>query len=119
MGRPSHEPTERTKKLVQDLASAGFAYERIAKHIGIDSETLAKHYKAELEYVDHALGEIAGRALLIARTGDPKVAIPMMIFILKTRCGWRETDDKDLTDKIISYVIDSKAGKNAWERRDK
>jgi hypothetical protein len=104
---------------VRDFSCAGFPQERICKHLDIDCDTLRKHYKPELEYVDEALGEIAGRAMFLARTADPKIATALICFILKTRCGWRETDDKEMTDKLINYVIDSKSGKNEWERRDK
>jgi hypothetical protein len=50
-GRPSHTPTDATKRKVSIAAGAGITRENIALSMGIDRDTLAKHYEHELTVV--------------------------------------------------------------------
>lgn len=116
MARPAHEPTEATRKLVEGMVLVGYPHEEIVNYIGIASvDTLKKHYAKELDAMREKGAALAKTAYQIAMQGN----VPMIMFILKTRYGWRETDMNEAANKLINYVIDSKAGKNEWERRDK
>ena len=47
-GRPPHEPTPKSRQRVAVVAGAGWNREEIAELLGIDADTLAKHYKHDL-----------------------------------------------------------------------
>lgn len=49
-GRPPWEPTDLDRGRVQGYAEAGFTHEQIAKRVGIDVKTLAKHCGDILEF---------------------------------------------------------------------
>jgi hypothetical protein len=89
-----HIPTEDSRKLVKGLAAVGIRYVDIALKLDITDDTLRKHYKAELE-----LGRIDANAQLgntlfqQAKKGNTTA----LIFWLKTRAGWKETQVNELT----------------------
>jgi hypothetical protein len=94
MSRHPHAPTPAQRQLVQLHATIGTPQKIIASIIGIDDKTLAKHYREEL---DHAMAQanatIGGALFNKAKGGDTAA----MIFWMKTRAGWREKQDIDLT----------------------
>jgi hypothetical protein len=99
-----HEPTDKTRSEVSALASFGVPQEDIAAYIGISKPTLAKHYADELSFssikanaqVGKYLFSLAsGQAIKSGAThGDCRTAA---IFWSKTRMGWRETNNLDVT----------------------
>jgi predicted transcriptional regulator len=48
-GRPSYKKSEENQRFVEVRAAAGWTHEMIAQDMGIDSDTLRKHFSAELE----------------------------------------------------------------------
>lgn len=101
--RKQHVSTVETRKLARALASVGITYEDIASKIGISHETLVKHYKQELAdgRID-ANAQVAKGLFEQARAGNTAAAI----FWLKTRAGWRETYNLDVTAKPLPASID-------------
>jgi hypothetical protein len=99
-----HEPTDKTRSEVSALASFGVPQEDIAAYIGISKPTLAKHYPDELSFssikANATVGKFlfsmaSGQALKQGATyGDCKTAA---MFWAKTRMGWRETNNLDVT----------------------
>jgi hypothetical protein len=89
-----HIPTEDSRKLVKTLSAVGIRYVDIALKLDITDDTLRKYYKAELE-----LGRIDANAQLgntlfqQAKKGNTTA----LIFWLKTRAGWKETQVNELT----------------------
>ena len=60
-GRPVFIPTEDQKFLVTMMSSTGVPHERQAKALGVNSKTLRKYFKEELQVGrDRAHAEIAG-----------------------------------------------------------
>lgn len=108
-GRPSHEPTEESRKLVSMHATVGTNHETIAAIIGIDDKTLRKHYREEL---DHAMAKanaaVGGSLFIKATTGDTSA----MIFWMKTRAGWREKQEVDVTSNGATIALTSLDLKN-------
>ena len=100
-----HVPTERSRGEVAALVSFGNTQEEIAAHIGICVDTLAKYYRDELDNsVVRANAKVANRLFRKATEGDDLTA---MIFWLKTRAKWRETNDtKSVSDSIVEKLID-------------
>ena len=48
-GRPPHEPDEKTRAIVESAVAFGITQDDIATHLGIDDDTLRKHYRKELD----------------------------------------------------------------------
>ena len=92
MPRKAHSPTPEQRQLVQLHATVGTTRATIASIIGIDQKTLTKHYKNELDLaLAKANATIGGALFNKAKNGDTAA----MIFWMKTRARWRETDRAD------------------------
>ncbi len=90
-----HKPTDATRKQVQDYAAIGTSQDDIAKVIGVSKNTLILHYRHELDTaMTKANGAVAGKLYSKCMDGN----VTAMIFWLKTRARWRETDPLDLSD---------------------
>lgn len=94
-----HEPTEETREWVERMSAAGIQQENIARALGIHRETLAIHYREQLDgAADRANTQVA--RTLFAKATDPDMSGPSVtaaIFWLKTRGGWKETDRHEMT----------------------
>ena len=107
----NHEPTKATRDTVALHALVGTPQEVIADVLGIDPKTLRKHYREELDQaLAKANATIGGTLFNKAKSGDTSA----MIFWLKTRAGFRETQNIDHTsgdgsmspvDKVTIEVI--------------
>lgn len=84
MGRPTHEPTEKTRIEVNTLASVGTPQDEIAKYIGVDRKTLTKHYRDELDRAMIGANAQVARRLFKQTENNTAAAI----FWLKCRAGW-------------------------------
>lgn len=73
LGRPSFEPSEEQRQMVMILAAAGHIQKMMAARLGINVDTLRKHFRAELDegtdYANSALGEVLYKKAL---SGDIK-----------------------------------------------
>ena len=86
--RDEHVPTDENRALVRALAKYGVRQHDIAVQIGVSTGTLTKYYSAELDAgMAEAAEGLAKTAYQMAMDGD----VRMMIFLLKTRLGYRET----------------------------
>lgn len=94
MARHEHEPSLQSRQLVQLHATIGTQQSVIADIIGIDAKTLRKHYRAELDHATAQANAAIGGALFNKAKGGDTAA---MIFWMKTRAGWRETQVVDNT----------------------
>lgn len=88
-GRPLYTPTAEQRKMVELYAAVGTPHLVIADVLGVAEMTLRKHYRAELTQGLHkANAKVAGKLFNIAMAGNPAA----LIFWLKSRAGWRETN---------------------------
>jgi predicted transcriptional regulator len=95
-GRPAYEPTEGERALVRKLLLSGITIEEIAELLKKAKGTIYKHFQEEIdETVPKAHAQIAGKIYQMAMAGDKT----LLMFIAKTRLGWRETNNLDLTSK--------------------
>lgn len=103
--RRVHVPTDENRDIVSSHAIVGTRQEVIADILGIDPKTLRKHYREELDQsLAKANAVIAGSLYGKALGGDTAA----MIFWLKTRARWRETDradDPQQTAMNISFEL--------------
>lgn len=93
MANNAHTPTEKTRAEVSALTSFGIVQDEISTYLGIDLKTLRKHYRRELD-----TGVTRANAAMAKRLFDAGIkdgSVPAMIFWLKTRARWRETDDSN------------------------
>ena len=105
----THYPTEAQRQLVQLHATIGTPQKEIARIIGIDDKTLAKHYREELDLaMAKAIAAIGGALFNKAKGGDTTA----MIFWMKTRARWKEqhqvdhtSSDGSMTPHVIERVI--------------
>ena len=86
--RDKHVPTDEKRAIVRALAKYGVRQYDIAVQIGVTKGTLVKYYSAELDAgMAEAAEGLAKTAYQMAMDGD----VRMMIFLLKTRLGYKET----------------------------
>jgi transposase len=84
-----HIPDDSSRKLVRSLSAVGIRYVDIATKLDITDDTLRKHYKKELEEGRIDANASIGQGLFAqAKNGN----VAAMIFWLKTRAGWKETN---------------------------
>lgn len=103
MARPSFQPTDEQRKLVEQFAAFGIPVEEMTNLVTdkngkpIDEKTLRKHFKAELETGRvKANAKVAMTLYSKALSGDTTA----MIFWLKTRARWKESPQSvELTGK--------------------
>ena len=89
-----HEPTPQQRKMVESMSAYGIPQEDIAKVVGIDRKTLAKHYRDELDTATaKANAKVAETLYKQATNADNPRSATAAIFWLKTRGGWRETSN--------------------------
>jgi hypothetical protein len=89
-GRPSFEPSQSQRQMVEAMSGCGVPEADIAVVIGIAPKMLRKHFRQELD-TGHirASAKVAGNLYRIA-TGSGREAVTAAIFWLKVRAGWRE-----------------------------
>lgn len=86
--RDEHVPTDEKRAIVRALAKYGVRQHDIAVQIGVAKGTLAKYYSEDLDAgMAEAAEGLAKTAYQMAMDGD----VRMIIFLLKTRLGYRET----------------------------
>lgn len=86
--RDEHIPTDEKRAIVRALAKYGVRQREIAVQIGVTTGTLVKYYRDDLDAgMAEAAEGLAKTAYQMAMDGD----VRMMIFLLKTRLGYRET----------------------------
>lgn len=96
MVMPSHEPDKARRDKVESMSALGIPQEDIARVLGICVDTLAKYYRDELDNArTKANTQIGGALFRKALSGDTA----SLIFWMKTRAGWKETNVQEHTGK--------------------
>lgn len=87
----AYRPNDDDRNTVRTMAAGGIPQERIARCIGggITDKTLRKHFRKELDTSLDTANAVAVSNLFQRVQAGNMTAI---IFWLKTRAGWRETD---------------------------
>lgn len=95
-GNPPHIPTDENRKIVKALTAYGVPQEDIARQLQISADTLARHYRREL---DTAAVEANARMAETLFQAGLKGDVRAMMFWLKTRAKWSETHKLEHTGK--------------------
>lgn len=105
------EPTSDQRRTVKTMAGFGIPHTDIAPFIGIDTKTLRKHFREELDRgMTEANAKVAQSLFQMATQGKNVAAA---IFWMKARAGWREKieikpvigDAASLTDAELAAII--------------
>ena len=88
-GRPPFEPTDEQRKIVKALAALGMPYRDIGYVLGISEDTVAKHFRQELDVGPVEANARVGQFLYQQAQRNLTAAI----FWAKTRMGWREKSE--------------------------
>jgi len=92
---PTHKSTAENRKIVMAMTSYGVPQEDISAVLDIDSKTLRKHYRKELDTATaKANAQVAQRLYQKALDGSET----SMIFWLKTRAKWSERIEQQMLD---------------------
>ena len=109
MSRNPHEPSKESRQLVQLHATIGTPQNVIADILGIDDKTLRLYYREELDQAMARANASVGGALFNKATKGDTAA---MIFWMKTRAGWREKQEVDVTSNGATIALTSLDLKN-------
>lgn len=96
-GRPPFEPTEEQRRIVNVMAAGGFQQLAIASALGISDNTLRKYFAEELEAGGaKAHASVVANLFKQATKDDPR-STAAAIFWTKTRLGWKDTSQMELS----------------------
>jgi hypothetical protein len=89
------EPTDEQRRTVRAMSGFGVPRPDIAIHVGIDPKTLRKWFRDELDRGSiEATTKVAQSLFRMATEGNNVAAA---IFWMKTRAGWREKQQVELS----------------------
>lgn len=101
-----HKPTDKNRAEVAALYSFGIPQDDIAAYLGVDSKTLRKYYRDELDVSVTKANAAVGRFLYQSATGNTlkdgashSDCVRAAMFWAKTRMGWRETQEIEHSGK--------------------
>lgn len=99
VGRPPHKPDDASRAKVLALKGIGANNTTIARQIGIDRNTLAKHYPEELEAGPDFANSLVAQKLHTIATGGAQGApfsavVRAATFWMERRAGWTKDDTK-------------------------
>lgn len=104
-GRPPHEPTDESRKLVRTLSGFGIKQADISNKIGINEETLRLHYRQELDDGTLEANAKVAQSLFNKAIGNDKSSVTAAIFWLKTRARWTERHEIEHSGNIGSMDL--------------
>jgi len=98
-GRPTHQPTDATKKAVEIMAAAGLWQYQIAAQMKLTEQTLTKYYSHELETGWATTMAAATNVVVKEMLSDSDKSLDAAKFFLKSRGKglWSETKQVELS----------------------
>ena len=90
VGRPAHQPTEKTRNEVETLAAFGIPHEDVGRVLGIDPKTLRRHYADQLELGSVKATAKVAQNLFTMACKPTREGLQAAIFWLRVRAGWSE-----------------------------
>lgn len=100
----AHTITDQNKDIVRTLAGFGVPQADIARTLRVSVDTLARRYRPELaEGVAQANLGVAKRLYAIAMS-DSRESLTACIFWLKTRAGWRQAPEVEVSVAVAQQV---------------
>ena len=93
-GRPAFTPTDEQRRMVEAMTGYGIPQDDIARVVGIDDETLRKHFREELDTGIAKANTRVAEFLFEQATGqrgEGGGSVAAAIFWMKSRARWKET----------------------------
>jgi hypothetical protein len=124
-GPIGHVPTPEQRRQVEMMAAYGIRHGDIAGVLGIDRNTLMKHYRAELDLGTSKVVAQVANSLVKKAVSDRPDAVNAAKFFLERRAGWTEKVEQVVTmrdwteealDAEIQKAIDELGGETALGR---
>lgn len=88
VGRPSHQPSEKDRKVVEALVGFGIPEPKICDVLNITPPTLRLHYPDEIKRGKSVVEAQLISNLMRLAGGDGGTALKATMFALQTRFGW-------------------------------
>ena len=97
IGRPSFRPSETDRRFVSRMSAVGMSQDEISAIIGIDRNTLVKHFRDDIDGGRLQANAVVSGALFRHATGPTTgAAVRAAEIWLRARAGWvyAETDEE-------------------------
>lgn len=92
--------TDKQRDTVAVLAGIGVPSEIIARTIGCTAKTLRAHFRAELDSGFAIANAAVANSLFKKAIGNDPGSVAAAIFWCKTRLGWKEKSELDITGSL-------------------
>jgi hypothetical protein len=102
---------------VEAMAGYGLPAEDIAQVLRMDVEDLRRRYADELEDGRIKANSKVAENLFRKATGEGREAVVAAIFWLKTRAGWRETQQIESDARYVVHMPEPCATTEEWLER--
>ena len=89
-GRPPYEPTEKDRLYVEKMVGLGLTQAQIGRIMGMAEETVAKHFREELDNGEAKANSAVAQNLFNIATSRDQGSVAAAIFWMKTRGKWKE-----------------------------
>jgi hypothetical protein len=106
-GRPTFVPSAEQRMRVEIMVGCGMSQELICQQtintstgLPIDSKTLRKVFKNELENGVYAANSLVAQALFKKATGTGPQSVTAAIFWMKARAGWKDKTHIELNGNV-------------------
>jgi hypothetical protein len=90
-GRPAYQPNQKDRGIVESLTGFGFTVDHVARLLMIDSKTVQKYYRNELDTGHIKANSAVVQSLYSKAIGNGPQAVTACIFWMKVRCGWKDS----------------------------
>ena len=97
MVMPRHKPSDAYREQVERMAGFGFTVDQICIALDIAERTLYRYYRDELKRGHVTVNMKVANKLYRMTQGNDRSAVTAQIFWLKTRMGWRETNNHEVS----------------------
>ena len=98
-----YTPTEEQRRMVKVISGFGIPQTDIASQVGIDTKTLRKHFREELDRrMTEANMRVSQSLFTMATTGG---SVAAAIFWMKARAGWREKHPEEPGEEEKTTVV--------------
>jgi len=96
-GRPRYEPTDQIRQQVSLMAACGLRRFEVYKILNMSADLFREHYAEDYELGLAKAVAVVGSKLYKTAVSDRPTALQAQQFFLKTRGGWKESNNIQLT----------------------
>lgn len=120
-GHPPFRPNAEQRRMVEAMSSCGVTQAEIATVLDINERTLRKYFREELDKATAKANTKVALNLFKQATKDEQGSTTAAIFWLKTRAGWKDQREINVTgtvnvnikqmtdDQLEKYILDLEA----------